>query len=344
MKDWIARVKSGPILGREDIRLLADDLLSARASDEEKADLLEAFHARGERPQEIAGLAEAFLGKAEPFDVPAGVGAFIDVCGTGGDKLGLFNVSTAVMFVVAGAGVPVVKHGNRGVTSKSGGADVLEALGIPASLPTTKLLAMLEGAGATFLFAPNFHPAFKAVAPARRLLAARGKASVFNMLGPLLNPARPPFQLAGVFSPQLVALYAEALPQLGRTRAWVVHGRTADGGVMDEISTLGPTTIAELSAGGSRQSEFDASKFFARPENIGHMRGGDAKENAQKLVSLLSGELHGPARDIVVLNAAAALQVAAAAPDWPSSIQKAEDSIDSGAARHVLAEMRRLSA
>lgn len=344
MKDWIARVDSGALLAPDEVQQLAEDLLSAEHSDEEKADFLEALHGRGESPQEIAALASAFLQKAVPFEAPCGIGKFIDVCGTGGDKLGLFNISTAVMFVVAGAGVPVVKHGNRGVTSRSGGADVLEALGIPVVLPPTKLAAMLEGAGATFLFAPGFHPAFKAVAPARKLLASRGQASVFNMLGPLLNPARPPYQLAGVFSEQLMKLYAEILPGLGRVRAWAVHGRTADGGVMDEISTLGVTKVAETSRDNSRVFEFDASEFFPRPESVEQLRGGDAEENARILLSILAGERRGPARDIVVLNAAAALLVAEAAQDWAVALRQAEESIDSGSARRVLDNMRRIAA
>jgi len=203
---------------------------------------------------------------------------------------------------------------------------------------------MLEEARATFLFAPLFHPAFKSVAPARKILGARGKASVFNMLGPLLNPARPPHQLAGVFSPKLVSIYAEILPKLGREKAWVVHGRTAGGGAMDEISTLGPTTIAETSGSGSRQGEFDASAYVTPPESTEPLLGGDAAENARILLALLSGEKRGPARDIVLINAAGALQAAGANQGWDAALACAAESIDSGAAMRVLTAMRRLSA
>lgn len=344
MKEWTSQVAEGAHFSPAEVALIADQLLSASASDEEKADFLETFHSRGEKPEEISALALAFLEKAEPFEVRRELGPFIDVCGTGGDKLGLFNISTAVMFVVAGAGVRVVKHGNRGITSRSGGADVLEALGVAIELPQDKLSAMLEGAGATFLFAPRFHPAFKSIAPARKLLAARGKASVFNMLGPLLNPARPEHQLAGVFSGQLVSLYAEILPRLGRKKAWVVHGRTAQGGVMDEISTLGPTTITEISEGKSRQTEFDASDYVSPLEGVEPLLGGDAAQNAEILLSLLAGEAVGPVRDIVLINAAGALQAAGAADAWDEALAKAAESIDSGAAMRVLVEMRRLSA
>lgn len=344
MRDWLARLGGGEFFSPEDVGALADDLLSPRFTDEEKADFLEHFHVRGESAAEIAALASAFLCKAEPFPVPAELGAVIDVCGTGGDKLGLFNVSTAVMFVVAGAGLRVVKHGNRGVTSRSGGADVLEALGIPVDVPREKLTAMLHEAGATFLFAPRFHPSFRSVAPARKILAARGRASVFNMLGPLLNPARPAHQLAGVFAEFLLPLYADILPRLGRESAWAVHGRTAEGGCMDEISTLAPTSIMEISGGGSRRREFDSSEYVPRPSSPEALRGGDAAANAKMLLSLLRGETRGAARDIVLLNAAGALQVAGVAATWPEAIARAEESIDSGAAMSALESMRRLAA
>ncbi len=165
----------------------------------------------------------------------------MDVCGTGGDKHGLFNISTAAMFVVAACGVRVVKHGNRGgVTSKCGGADVLEALDVRIELEPAQASAVLDDIGCVFLFAPIYHPAFKAVGPVRKALAAQGVATIFNKLGPLLNPVNPPFQLAGVFDPAMVATYGDVFAELGRTRAWAVHGRTPEGG-LDEMSTLGET-------------------------------------------------------------------------------------------------------
>ena len=241
MKRWAEKLRQGGALSRQDVNQVVLDLLGPVFSDEEKADFLEALHVRGEKPEEVVAFASAFMGLAEPFQVPVGLGPVLDVCGTGGDKLGLFNVSTAVMFVAAGAGARLVKHGNRGITSKSGGADVLEALGIAPEAPMDRLQQMLEEAGAVFLFAPRFHPAFKSVATARKILGERKRASIFNMLGPLLNPARPACQLTGVFNESLVSLYASVLPSLGRDRAWVVHGRAGEDAVMDEISTLGPT-------------------------------------------------------------------------------------------------------
>lgn len=336
MKELIAEVNTGAELSAARIAEAAAALLSAAVADEEKADFLEALHRRGETPAEVTAFAREFLIRAEPFPVPAGVGPVLDVCGTGGDRLGLFNVSTTVMFVAAGAGARLVKHGNRGITSKSGGADVLEALGVPIEAPADRLQGMLAESGAVFLFAPRFHPAFKAVVAARKILAARGSASVFNMLGPLLNPARPEFQLAGVFSPQLVPLYASVLPELGRRRAWVVHGRTDAGGVMDEISTLGPTTVADT---GGEGREFQPSDFRVPVPGIEELRGGDAAKNASILLSILDGAT-GPRRDIVVANAAAAILVCGLAADLDEGMQRARESIDSGRARAVLESLR----
>ena len=344
MRDWTQRLRQGQEFNAADIASVAGELLSAEISDEDKADFLHALHQRGETPDEITAFAEAFLLRAEPFAVSPGLGPLLDVCGTGGDKLGLFNVSTAVMFVAAGAGVRLVKHGNRGITSKSGGADVLEALGVAVDAPLDRLHGMLEETGATFLFAPRFHPAFKAVAPARKLLAQRGSVSIFNMLGPLLNPARPQKQLAGVFSESLVPLYSSVLPDLGRNAAWVVHGRAGHDAVVDEISTLGSTLISKVSADGAESLQVTPSDLGVPVAQLEHLRGGDAAENARILTALLSGEDRGPRRDLVVVNAAASLRVAGLASDWSEAMDRAAESIDSGAAGKVLRGMQRISA
>jgi len=320
-------------------RWLLDEGIPAEA----KAAFLEAWHRRGETPAEVVALAGTVLRHAQPFDVAPGLRPVIDVCGTGGDKLGLFNISTAVMFVAAGAGARVVKHGNRGITSKSGGADVLETLGVPVDLPAPRLHDMLGEAGAVFLFAPAFHPAFKAVAPARKILASRGQPSVFNMIGPLLNPARPEGQLAGVFSEALLALYAGVLPHLGRERAWVVHGKAAPDGVMDEISTLGPTLVAKVSPSGCVRETVQPADLGVPAASLAELRGGDAGENARLLVQILRGERRGAARDIVVVNAAAALVVAGLTGDWAEARERASAALDSGAAEDVLRRMRRVA-
>ncbi|MEX1044533.1 MAG: anthranilate phosphoribosyltransferase [Chthoniobacterales bacterium] len=343
MKQWTEAVRSGRPLEAGDVTAVTDALLAAESSDEDKADFLEALHARGESPAEIIAFAEAFLRHAEPFEAPPDLGPLLDVCGTGGDKLGLFNISTAVMFVAAGAGAKLAKHGNRGITSRSGGADVLEALGVPVDLPLERLHGMLEEAGAAFLFAPRFHPAFKSVAPARKLLASRGSASIFNMLGPLLNPARPARQLTGVFSEDLITLYADVLPGLGREHAWIVHGKAGDQGVMDEISTLGPTTIAAVREGRTSHETLTAADWNVAEGVLDDLRGGDAVENAVILEEILAGERRGAARDIVSINAAAAIIVAGLCEDRAEAMERVAESIDSGAARRVLAVMRRVA-
>lgn len=342
MNTWEQTARSGELTAGQ-IREVATWLLDENVAPDEKADFLGALHRRGETPAEVVALAETMLEHAVPFDVPDDLRPVIDVCGTGGDKLGLFNISTAVMFVAAGAGARLVKHGNRGITSKSGGADVLEALGLPVDLPVERLQDMLGEAGAVFLFAPCFHPAFKAVAPARKLLAERGQPSVFNMLGPLLNPSRPEGQLAGVFNESLVDLYADVLPGLGRERAWVVHGKAGDTGVMDEISTLGPTLIAKVSGGKTTRDTVTPADLGVSAAELEALRGGDAPANAQLLSELLRGERRGAARDIVAVNAAAALIVAGLTDDWAEARERAEESIDSGAAEQVLKRMRRVA-
>ena len=330
-------------LGAGDIREVTPWLLDESVPAEEKADFLGALNRRGETPSEVVALADNILSRAVPFDVAPDLRPVLDVCGTGGDKLGLFNISTAVMFVATGAGARLVKHGNRGITSKSGGADVLEALGVPVDLPVAQLHDMLGEAGAVFLFAPCFHPAFKAVAPARKLLAERGQPSVFNMLGPLLNPSRPENQLTGVFSESLVALYADVLPGLGRKRAWVVHGKAGEAGVIDEISTLGQTLIAKVSADGAVRETVMPADLGVADASLEDLRGGDAANNAQLLLRILRGEISGPARDIVLINAAAAVIVAGVADDWAEAVARVNESIDSGAAMQVLQRMRRVA-
>ena len=343
MNEWSNKAQAGELTAGQ-IREVAHWLLDESVSAEDKAGFLGIFHQRGETPAEVVALAETILEHAVPFEVPADLRPVLDVCGTGGDKLGLFNISTAVMFVAAGAGARLVKHGNRGITSKSGGADVLEALGVPVDLPVARLQDMLGEAGAVFLFAPCFHPAFKAVAPARKLLAERGQPSVFNMLGPLLNPARPEGQLTGVFHEKLVPLYADVLPGLGRQRAWVVHGKVGENAVMDEISTLGPTLIAKVSVDGATRETVRPSDLGVPVAEAEALRGGDAAANARILHEILRGECRGAARDIVIVNAAAAIIVAGLADDWSEASERAAESIDSRAAEQVLQRMRRVAA
>ncbi len=317
-------------------------LLDESVGQGEKAAFLSALADRGETPDEIAAFASAFLERAVvPVLDRASVGRpLLDVCGTGGDKLGLFNISTGAVFVLAACGAAVVKHGNRGVTSPSGGADVLEALGIRIDLPPEDFGRCLAEVGAGFLFAPLYHPAFKAVAPVRRQLGEQGRRTVFNLLGPLLNPARPERQLIGVFDPAIGPAFARILSRLGRESAWIVHGRTEDGAGMDEVSILGPTRVWRTGRPDPVECAIEPSSFGFPPATTEDLRGGDAAVNAAILAAILEGRERGPKRDVVALNAAAGLVVAGLAADLAEGLVRAAEALDSGAALAVLARWR----
>ena len=293
---------------------------------------------KGETVEEIVGFAQAIRAAATPLvteegdavDVSGtGRDALVDTCGTGGDTSGTFNISTAVAFVTAGAGVRVAKHGNRSISSKCGSADVMEALGVNINLPPSKLAACLRETGIAFLFAPAMHSAMKYVQPARRELRLR---TVFNLLGPLTNPAHASAQVVGVYSADLVEKLAEALSELGLRRALVVHGR--DG--LDEITINGPTKIAEVRDGRVRTYEVTPEEFGLKSAPLDTIAGGDdAQQNAAIIRAVLDGE-RSPRRDVVVLNAAAALVAAAHADHIGEAIPLAAYAIDCGHARQRL--------
>lgn len=341
MQEFIDKVSSGINLTDGDIERAVARLVSPQIADGVKAGFLKALRAKGETADEIAGFVKALLGHAvdpqiERAKLP---GPMLDICGTGGDRMGLFNVSTTSMFVLAADGAAVVKHGNRAITSKCGGADVLEELGIQMNLPPVRLKHCVEELGVGFLFAPNYHPAFKVIGPVRKALAAQGVTTVFNMLGPLLNPAKPDHQLIGVFSEPLLPKFAEVFVLLARKHAWAVHGRNADGEGVDELSTIGPTFVRKVSASGIEVFTIAPEQFgFARVETS-ELRGGDKTENARILIGILDGTIRGGKRDVVLLNAAAGFVVAELATDLPEGIAMAKESIDSGRA---LAKLRAL--
>ena len=278
--------------------------------EEEKARFLAALRAKGETAAELAGFAQALLAHAvDPQIDPALVpGPLIDVCGTGGDQLDLFNVSTTSMFILAAGGATVVKHGNRAITSQCGGADVLEALGIRIDVPPAALRESVQRHGLGFLFAPAYHPAVKVIAPVRKRLAAEGSPTIFNLLGPLLNPARPPHQLIGLFSSAILDKYAEALALLQRRRGWVVHGSG-----MDELSITGLNDIREVMPPAIRTFQVIPA-LGLRPATLEELRGGDRARNAAILTGILAGEIRGAPRDLVLLNAAAAFVICGLAP------------------------------
>ncbi len=320
-------------LTRQEARQVMAEVFSGGASDAQIAALLVALHMKGETVEEIVGFAEAMRAAAEPLPLHqdstlevSGTGrdALVDTCGTGGDARGTFNISSATAFVVAGAGVRVAKHGNRSLSSKCGSADVMEALGVKISLPAAALAACLEEVGIVFLFAPAMHTAMKYVQPARRELRLR---TIFNLLGPLTNPARASAQVVGVYSLDLVEKVAEALSMLGVHRALVVHG--LDG--LDEITITGPTRIAEVREGNLRTYEATPEEFGIKRATLEDISGGDAAANAAIIREILAGK-KSPRSDVVLLNAAAALVAAGRAEHLGESLPLAVQSIDSGAA------------
>jgi anthranilate phosphoribosyltransferase len=327
----------GSSLTRDEARGVMAEVLRGEATDAQIAALLIALHMKGETVEEIVGFAQAIRAAATPLlgedgdtvDVSGtGRDALVDTCGTGGDTSGTFNISTAVAFVTAGAGVRVAKHGNRSITSKCGSADVMEALGVNINLPPTRLAACLRETGIAFLFAPAMHSAMKYVQPARRELRLR---TVFNLLGPLTNPAHASAQVVGVYSADLVEKLAEALSELGLRRALVVHGH--DG--LDEITVSGPTKIAEVRDGNVRSYEIAPEEFGLKRAPLTEIAGGDAQQNAAIIRAVLDGE-RSPRRDVVVLNAAAALVAAGYADHISGAVPLAAYAIDCGHARQRL--------
>ena len=336
MQNIIQQLKANIALTPKQIAEASAFLVDPNPSPETKATFLKALHSKGETADEIAGFVNEFLKlSVDPGLDPATLsGPMLDVVGTGGDKLHLFNVSTTAMFIMAAGGVCIVKHGNRGITSKAGGADVLEALGVKIDLPPARLAECVRVHGAGFLFAPLYHPAFAAVKDARALLAAEGSRSIFNILGPLLNPARPEYQLVGVFDAALTPIFGSILQKLGRKAAWVVHGRTEDGRGMDELSTLGPNNVTELRDGIAK--EVTVNWTSATKASIADLAGGDATENAGILEGILAGRIRGAKREMAVLNAAAGFVITGKASDLSEGAAQANEILDRGAAHAKL--------
>jgi len=323
----------GQSLSRDEAHAVMTEVLTGQCSDAQIAALLVALHMKGETVEEIVGFAEAIRAAALPLELHAdsvldasgtGRDALVDTCGTGGDTSGTFNISTATALVVAGAGVRVAKHGGRSVTSKCGSADVMEALGVNITLPPAQIAACLDKVGIAFLFAPAMHSAMKHVQTARRELRLR---TIFNLLGPLTNPACATCQVVGVYSADLVEKLAEALSMLGLRRALVVHG--SDG--LDEITITGRTRIAEVREGQVRSYEVTPEEFGLQRATLEDISGGDAARNATLIREVLSGK-KSARRDVVVLNAAAALVAAGRADHLREGVPLAAKAIDSGAA------------
>ncbi len=328
----IRKVAAGGSLSQTEAADAFETIMSGAATDAQIGALLMAMRLRGETIEELAGAARAMRARALPVRAPEGA---IDTCGTGGDAKGTHNISTTVAFVVAGAGVPVAKHGNRSISSRSGSADVLTALGVNIECGPETIARCLEECGLGFMFAPAHHPAMRHVAHVRKELGTR---TIFNLLGPLANPASTKYQVVGVFAEEWVEPVANVLGLLGVERAWVVHG--ADG--LDELTTTGISHVAALDAGKVmtfKVSPKNAGLPEAKPEDL---TGGDAAENAAHLRAVLQGN-QGPLRNIVLLNAAAALLVAGKAKSLREGVALAAESIDSGKATAVLDALVKLS-
>src|SRR5688572_10928977 len=308
-------------------------IMRGEATPAQIAGLLIGLSMKGERPAELIGFARTM--RAEAVQLSAPVEDAFDTCGTGGDRSGSFNISTAAALVVAACGVRVAKHGNRSVSSLCGSADVLEALGVKVTATPAVVERCLHDVGIAFLFAPTFHPAMRHAGQARKDLGVR---TAFNLLGPLTNPARASRQIVGVPRPELTELMARALLLLGSTRAWVVHG--ADG--LDELSTTGYTKVSECREGTVQTFYIHPSDYALPKSSIDALRGGDAAQNAQRIREILDG-IRGPARNIVLLNAGAALFIAGKADSVNAGIARAADALDDGRASDVLRQLAKVS-
>ena len=316
-------------LSAEEAESVLDQIMTGQCTDAQIASLLTALRMKGETVSELTGFARVMRRKAAAVRPHLEIGgtereALIDTCGTGGDVSGSFNISTATAFVVAGCGVRVAKHGNRSVSSQCGSADVVEALGVKIELGPERIAACIDEVGIGFLHAPLLHEAMKYVAPARRQMGIR---TVFNMLGPLTNPAAANAQVIGVYAAHLTEVLAEVLRALGSSRALVVHG--SDG--LDEITISAESKVTELKDG-------ELTTYTVKPEDFGisratleEVRGGDARQNSRIILEVLEGS-EGPRRDVVLLNAAAALVASSRASDFHEGVRLAADSIDTGRA------------
>jgi anthranilate phosphoribosyltransferase len=327
----IRKAVDGVDLSSEEANAAMSEIMSGEASPVQIAAFLVAMRTKGETVEEVTEFARVMREHVRP--VKPTRRPVVDTCGTGGDAIKTFNVSTAAAFVAAGAGVAVAKHGNRSVTSKCGSADVLEALGVRFDLSPEECARCIDEIGLGFMFAPSYHPAMKHAGPVRRELGIR---TVFNMLGPLTNPAAAEAQVLGVYAPALTEIHARVLRNLGSRRAFVVHGE----GGLDEISSFGVTRITELRDG-------ELTTYDIVPDDVGLPRGADAEpvrggtpeENARRLVGILEGD-EGPARDIVILNAAAAIAAGGLAVTLSEAVQIAAESVDSGKALAKLQELQ----
>ncbi len=331
LTDLLERVAQGHDLTASQAEIAFDRFMDGSATEVQMSGLLVGLRAKGLASSEIAGGVRALRTAMIPV-ASEDPSLLVDTAGTGGGAVTTFNISTAAAFVVAGAGVPVAKHGNRSFTSRSGSADVLEALGVTIDLSPERMGEVLRSAGIVFMFAPLLHPAMRHVGPVRKGLGIR---TVMNILGPLTNPAGARRQVVGVADAALLELIPGALQELGHLRALVVHGAPG----LDEVSPLGPTRVVELKDGELTDYELELEHVGLAPVDRAAIAGGEPWDNARIIQAILGGDTDEP-RTVVVLNAAAALLAADRADDWPAAVSLAEDTIDSGAAAAALERLR----
>ncbi len=336
-QDYLKIIGDGGHLTEQEAAHAFNIIMRDAATPAQTAAMLMGMKINGETVEEITGAAETLRDKMKPLEISEELrGQIMDVCGTGGDGKGTYNISTTVAFVLAGAGVKVAKHGNSAISSKSGSADVLRALSVNIDMDDEVIVRCIEQANIGFMMAPNYHPAMRLVAPTRRELGMR---TIFNLLGPLINPAKPKRQMMGVYDKKWVEPIAHVLHNLGVEKAWVVHG--GDG--MDEISLTAESYVAELKDGEVNSFTITPEQYgFERLEAIDPLIGGDDFINAQALKNVLGGA-QNPYRDVVLLNAAAGLVAAEKAQDFAQGIDLAKESIDSGAAKEALHKLVELS-
>ncbi|KJS19300.1 MAG: anthranilate phosphoribosyltransferase [Clostridiaceae bacterium BRH_c20a] len=333
IREAISKVTKGENLTQEEANGVMNEIMGGNATDAQIGSFLTALKMKGETSEEITGCAQVMREKALPLKSRHSV--LVDTCGTGGDGTGTFNISTTSAFVAAGAGLAVAKHGNRSVSSQSGSADVLEALGVKIDLAPNEVEQVLNQIGIGFLYAPNFHKAMKyAIGPRKEI----GIRSIFNILGPLTNPARAQYQVVGVYAAKLTEVVAQGLERLGVKAAYVVYGA----GGLDELSTLGPSKITQLNNGSIKTFEISPEDFGLSRSQLNCLKGGNAQHNAEITRRVLLGE-KGPHRDIVVLNAAAVFSATGLTGRLEEGVKLAQDIIDTGQALEKLEELKEVS-
>ena len=342
LKNLTAILKRKENLTKEHIKVSIDMLVSEKVEFSQKESFLISFAKKGETIPEIASFIDYFLELSRDPELSDFSENAIDLCGTGGDRAGSFNISTFVSFIIASAGIPVIKHGNRSISSKCGSADLLEAIGIPLEVEKSKRQEGVKFLNYAFLFAPSFHPAFRHIAPVRKKLAKKGIITIFNILGPMINPARPGFQLLGVYSEKLVSKISESLDQSGKKSGFVIHGRVKGNATIqgiDELSSCGENIVQGFGQNSStKKTIWDVEKFGCNSSPIGHIAGGDLSENLRIMEHLLDGSASTGLTDSILMNASLAFLTTGRTKSLEEGVDLAKKLLKDGTVKTWLAE------